>query len=132
MLGRDAASNPDYGLADDTASRLFHDLANLADAIGTGAAATALRISPRRLRAIRAGKAEIDDRAMLALSVRLPTALIDADKVRAGRASELHKLTQLVESLGYRGAARQLGMDPSNLRRKIARLAKSTRSRQRE
>ena len=56
--------------------------------------------------------------------------MIEAENARANRAGELQELTQLARSLGYRGAARQLGMDPSNLRRKIARLTKSTRSEQ--
>lgn len=127
VLGRDAGSDPDYGLADHSVARLLHDLAKLTDAIGTGAAATALRLAPRRLRAILAGTTKIDDRAARALSVPLPAAMAKADNFRAGQAEELRALDQLVQSLGPRGAARQLGVDPSNLLRKIARLAKSTR-----
>lgn len=120
MLGRDLASDPDYGLADDSASRLLLDLAELTGAIGTGAAATVLRITPRRLRAILAGKADIDDRAMRPLSIRLPAAIIEADNMRAARAGEFQIQSDLIQSLGLRGAARQLGVDPSNLRRKLA------------
>jgi hypothetical protein len=124
ILGRDAGSDPDYGLADDSASRLLHDLAELTDAIGTGAAATALRLAPRRLRAILASKADIDDRAMRALLNRLPSAMIEAENARVKRAGELQNLNKLVKSLGYRGAARQLGLDPSNLRRRIRSLSR--------
>ncbi|UNK78824.1 hypothetical protein MNQ96_14910 [Sphingopyxis granuli] len=127
ILGRDAGSDPDYGFADGSVAVLLRELAQLADIVGIGTAAKALRISPRRLRSILAENSVVDDATRQSLSIRLPPAMAEAINLCAARAGELQTLCQLVQSLGYRGAARRLNMDPSNLQRKIARLAKSTR-----
>lgn len=123
MLGIDSATRPDYGLADDSVAQLRAELARLADLLGNARAAKTLRIAPRRLRSILSGKNCPDEGTARTLSARLPTAMADAEKLCAERDGELQRLRMLVQELGLRGTARHLGINPSNLRRKLGKLA---------
>lgn len=130
MVGLDSEARSDYGLADDSLVQLRCELARLTDLLGSTGAAKALGIAPRRLRSIIAGNLCPDEATGRALAGRLPAAFAEAEKLCEEHDRELQLLAQLVHLHGLRGAARQLGVDPSNLRRKIGTLAKSHRSRQ--
>jgi hypothetical protein len=114
VLGSDAGARLDYGLAGASLAQLRHELAELAATIGPGEAAKALGIPQRRLSAILSGKALADSDA-----ARLPSAIGQAKNLCAERDRELRRLGHMVQELGLRGAARQLGVNPSNLRRKL-------------
>ena len=121
MLGLNGELDPDYGLADESLVQIKGELAELADLLGSAGAAKALRIPPRRFRSILSGKAFPDDATVRDLSAYLPVAMAQAEKLCEERRCELQRLTQIVQEFGLRGAARQLDVDPSNLRRKISR-----------
>lgn len=119
MLGADGKLDPDYGLAADSLERLKCDLGYLADTLGKTGTAQALRINPRRLHAIAAGRVSLDQVTARRLSSRLPLALARAELLCVEREKELRHLLQMVQEDGLRRAAVKLGYDPSNLRRKI-------------
>ncbi|MCP9223807.1 hypothetical protein MKP08_13750 [Erythrobacter sp. LQ02-29] len=120
MLGVDSELNPDYGLAADGIKQLKSDLAELSKILGNSGAAKALRLTPRRLRAIQSGDVILNDATVRSLFRRIHTAKPKAELVCADRQRELLCLSQMVRRLGLRGAARELGVDASNLRRKLS------------
>lgn len=122
MLGAVGKLDPDYGLADDSIAQLRGELAALADALGSAVAARALRIAPRRLASILSGNVCPDAATARTLSGRLPAALIQVEIMCAERERELQHFRQIVQEFGLRGAARRLGIDPSNLCRKLKRF----------
>ena len=119
MLGINGELNPDYGLSEDSLVQLLRELANLAATMGAGEAANALRIAPSRLRSILVGKLPPNGETVRILAARLPLATRRAENLCEVRANELQRLRELVQLHGLRGAARLLGIDPSNLRRKL-------------
>lgn len=119
MLGVDNGARPDYGHSDESLAQLQSDLANLADILGKTGAAQSLAIEARRLHAMIAGSVRIDDATVRRLFASLPAAQTKAELLCAKRRQELQRLSQMVQELGLRGAARQLGIDASNLHRKL-------------
>lgn len=119
MLGADSELNPDYGLAADVVEQLRSDLAEIEEILGNAGAAKAMRLTPRRLRAILSGDVVPNDATVRSLFCQLPTAMAKAEMLCAERRQELRHLSQMVQEFGLREAARQLGIDHSNLRRKI-------------
>lgn len=120
VLGADNSTRPDYGLTDDSLARLKIELSGLADRLGNAEAAKALRIPSRRLRSILSGAIRPDESSLRALLTDLPAALVQAEKLCAEREGELRHLRKMRQDLGLRGAARRLGVDPSNLRRRLS------------
>jgi hypothetical protein len=123
MVGADCELDPDYGLAADSLAQMRGELAALATAMGSARAAKALRISARKLASIISGDTNPNEAIKIALSARLQTAHEQAEILCAERERELQHLRQLVHAAGWRRAARQLGVDPSNLRRKLYNCA---------
>jgi hypothetical protein len=119
VLGLAADAEFDYGLSDDGNAALIADCAALAASMGNAGAAKALGISASRLRSLLDGRAGADHTTTQLLAARLPGALQRCEKLRHKRTAELQGLRELVQSSGLREAARQLGVDPSNVRRKI-------------
>ena len=119
MLGIDSKARADYGVADDTVAQLRAELARLANLLGNAGAARVLRIPPGRLRAIMSGKVCPDEATARTLSARLPAATAQAEKLCAEHECEMEQLRQIIQELGLRKAARKLGVDPSNLARKL-------------
>lgn len=122
MLATDSELNPDYGLAADGLKQLRSDLAELAKILDNAGAARAMRLTPRRLRAIQSGDVVPNDASMRSLFSQLPAAMAKAKMLCAERRQELQHLETMVQKLGLRAAARQLAVDPSNLRRKLRTL----------
>lgn len=123
ILGLSENSEIDYGTAPgDLTAKLQ---AFIAEA-GENKAAKALRITAARLKAI-VSRRHFSGREKLARKVgaRLPAAQEFCEKFRNGRQDEFQRLKMDVERYGLRGAARRLGIDPSNLRRRLAGLTHS-------
>jgi len=118
MLGLDAEADPDYGLSDDSRAQLKRDLIALVAAMGKARAAAAVGISSGRLRTVLDSGA-IDSAALPTLAVRLPVAKRLCEELSMERQKELQRLRQWVQAKGLRAAARELGIDPSNLRRRL-------------
>jgi hypothetical protein len=121
MLGADGEQDPDYGLVADAIEQLRSDLANVAETLGYADAAQALGISLQRLKVIKSGNGGLDNTTLRHLFARLPTAQTKVQLLYAERQKELQRLETMIGQLGWRGAARKAGTDPSNLRRKINR-----------
>lgn len=119
MLGADGKCDPGYGFAADSFVQLRCELAELAETLGNDRAAKMLRVPPRRLRSIVTGAVNPDDATISGLSTHLPLALDRAEIIRAERKREMQRLNQMVQELGLRESARQIGVDASNLRRKL-------------
>ena len=106
--------------ADDGDAQLISDCSALAGSMGTAGAAKALGISAARLRTVLNGKAGADHAMAQLLASRLPGAMQLCEKLRIQRSGDLQRVRELVRSSGLRSAARQLGVDPSNLKRKLS------------
>jgi len=100
------------------------DLAEQLDAlfgdVGKGPAAKSLGISSAQLKTLTVGAALRRPEDLLSLfAARLPAAARQADMLREDRFCDLAELRQAVERDGLRATARRLGVDPSNLRRRL-------------
>lgn len=124
-LGKEAGLDPDYGLASDSLSEMLEWVKALAAVEGAKRTAKALGVAPRRLRSLMPDGPNPDEATARALAMRLPAAMAQAEKLRIEREVELQRLSQMVQELGLRGAARLLGVDPSNLRRKLTNTPQS-------
>jgi hypothetical protein len=131
VLGLDDDAVADFGLTADSAAELQSELAELVAGLGMPKAAKAVGVAPTKLRAIVSGKAALDESIIVAVASRLPAASALLENHKAESDVERQRLLQLCDELGLRGAARQLGIDPSNLRRRISALAKAQRLLQR-
>lgn len=123
MLGLAIEAEFDYGFSDDGNAQLIADCAALAVAMGKAGAAKALGISASRLRTLLNGGASADRTTAELLAARLPGAAQRCEILHHERAADLQRSRELVQSSGLREAARQLGIDPSNLRRRLRRFA---------
>lgn len=121
VLGLDIDADPDYGIAEADIANLQQDLTTLAASIGNIKAAKALRIPVNQFSNLLNGQAAIDHATAATLSTRLPAAMQEIEKLCENQRYELQHLHNMVQLNGLREAARQLGVDPSNLRRKLAR-----------
>jgi len=122
ILGFDAGAQPEYGLADGDVAQIVRDVATVADGLGKVAAAKALKVTLARLNAILAKREIADPSEAQVLAAHVPSALECARSLCAERNATLLDHLQLVQDLGLRGAALQMGADPSNLRRRLRRL----------
>lgn len=119
VLGADSELDPEYGLSAESVSQIRTTLAELVALVGKADAAKVLRIPPGRLALILSDRAALDSAAAGKLSTRLPVELAKARSAALAGEAELQRLRQIVGELGLRGAARRLGVDPSNLRRTL-------------
>lgn len=119
VVGLAADAEFDYGLSDDGNAKLIADCCALAASMGKAGAAKALGISASRLRTLSKDKALADRATAQLLAGRLPGAFQHCENLRAERSADLQRLREMVQLKGLRETARQLGVDPSNLRRKL-------------
>lgn len=120
MLGLDVEAEPDYGLSDDSRAQRIRELAGLVAATGKAGAAEGLGISLSRLHTLLNDPGSMDSVLAQTLASRLPPAMQLCEKRSKERQQELQRLRELVQLNGLRETARQLGVDPSNLRRRLA------------
>ncbi len=119
ILGYDAEAAPDYGLADKDRARLISNLAALVRSMGRSGAARALGISEGRLRTLSSGGVDVNCAEAQTLAARVTFAMRQNKELREGREADLQRLREGVQLSGLREIARQLGIDPSNLRRRL-------------
>lgn len=120
-LGADDAARLDYGFTDQSLSYLRRELSKLAESLGKMDASKALRIAPRRLAAILSCKISPDNVTARHLSSHLPAALAHASFLSVSHEQDLQTLRLMVQQFGLRNVARRIGIDPSNLRRKLSK-----------
>lgn len=121
VLGLDDDPVADFGMMVDNAAELLTELTELVAGMGLARTAKAIGIAPAKLRAIIRDKFALDDGATAFIAGRLPAVKAMLETHRTERAAELEDLHQLREKLGLRGAARHQCLDPSNLRRMLAK-----------
>ncbi len=115
MIGLSANAGIDYGVGDVDRAELAKSIGLFMAAIGERKAATSLSVSVARLKAL---ASDIDSNLRI-VAARLPTALALHSKLNHDRNAELYRLRESVERDGLRETARRMGLDPSNLRRKL-------------
>ena len=114
VVGLSADAQPDYGIGDADRERLFAELSELVAREGAVKVAKALGTTAARLRSLSAASLPP------AVAERLPAALASFDRLRVNEAGGLDELRKARDRDGLRATARRLGIDPSNLRRKLA------------
>lgn len=119
MLGLAAAAEFDYGLSDDGHAQFLEDCAALAASMGKAGAAKALGISASRFLTLLDGRLQTNKTALQIVASLLPAGMQLYEKLRMERQQELERQRELVQLNGLREAARQLHVDPSNLRRRL-------------
>lgn len=113
MLGLNANAQPDYGISDVDRERLFADLTVLVSRVGATKAARALGTTTARLKTISAVSLPSP------VAARLPTAFALVDRLHLKASADLDQLRRTVTCDGLRRTARRMGIDPSNLRRRL-------------
>ena len=112
VLGLNDAQ-PDYGIDDADRDKLFAELARLILRVGAAKVAKALGTTPARLKSFSARSLPRSIAGRLSAAVRL------FDKLNLDRKNKLDRLREAVAREGLRPVARRLGIDASNLRRKL-------------
>jgi len=125
MIGANNELDPEYGLAADSAAQIKRELAALVEAMGSARAAKTLRIASRKLASILSSDTPAKEATILTLSPRLQVTQEQAEILCAERRQELQHLRQLVQEYGLRTTARKLGLDASNLRRRLSRYQRA-------
>lgn len=121
MIGLSVDSEIGYGIAAGERSELVEKLREFMAECGERKAAAMLGISVSRLKGFASGTDTRDsDRLARAIAAKLPAALALRAKLSHDRQAELHRLYGEVQRDGLRVVARRHGIDPSNLRRKLA------------
>lgn len=117
VLGLMEESEISYGVtSDDLAGKLQAFVAEF----GEAQAAKALRIAKRQLAALRSGVDSPAQRRLIRLvTERLPDAVNSCAKLRSERQRELDELKAAIGRDSLRVTARKLGVDASNLKRKL-------------
>lgn len=113
-LGSNLDGEIAFGVSPQTALDLVHKLIGR---FGVRASAKALNISTTRMRTLASGSAT--DRHIRMLSPRLNSAIRYCREAACERQSELDAMRRAVEKDGLRQTARAIGVDPSNLRRRL-------------
>jgi hypothetical protein len=127
VLGLDDEAVTDFGLTAEKVAELDGKLAELVAGLSMSKAAKAVSISPAKLRSILSGGASTEKSLASAIASRLPAAFDLLELERTKQTRELLRLRCLIDTLGLRRAARQLGLDPSNLKRRVNTLSNANR-----
>lgn len=117
VLGLNRNSEVAYGAA---AAELSEKLQSFIADVGESKAAKALGISAVRLAALASGSSCLNsERWARKVAGRSSAALRLYARLSRDRQAELNRLREAVESDGLRETSKRLGVDPSNLRRKL-------------
>lgn len=120
MIGLKADSQIEYGISSDDQSALGARLQSFVAEFGEAKVTKTLGISAAKLRLLAAGTQSAGaDRLTAAVAARLPAAIQLCAKTRHDRHLEIKQLRDVVTRYGVREAARRIGIDPSNLRRRL-------------
>jgi hypothetical protein len=120
VLGISADAQPTYGVGAADLANLSRDLRPMIERWSLAACARALRVSTATLRSAVERSERVSERSLQRITVRLPKAKHLFERVDDERRAEIERLRATIDQLGLRSAARALGIDPSNLRRRIA------------
>ena len=124
MIGLNADSEIEYGVADCDRAELAETLRQFIANVGERKAAAMLGISVGQLKSIAAmSNANSTASILRKVAAQLPIALALQSKLRHDSYAELQRLSDDVERYSLREVARRRGVDPSNLRRKLLRLS---------
>lgn len=122
MIGLSADSEIEYGVADADRAAVAAKLRTFIAECGERKAATALGISAMKLRTLCSdAKGLGDGRTTRVIAAKLPAATALLERLRHDLHAETRQLSESVSREGLRAVARRLGIDPSNLRRKLAK-----------
>jgi hypothetical protein len=116
-LGLSADAQPDYGLDDAERARLLAELGKLVAREGAPDVARALGMSATRLRSLSL------PRISHGLAERLPDVSRQFDEARDRGEAQLDSWRKAIAREGLRSFARRMGLDPSNLCRKLKRAS---------
>ena len=120
MIGLSIDSEIGYGIAAGERKELADKLREFMAECGERKAAAMFGISVSRLKGFASGAETRDiDRLARGIAAKLPAALALRAKLSHDRQADLHRLIEAVGKQGLRETARRLGIDASNLRRKI-------------
>jgi len=121
VLGWDAGAQPDYGVSDNDQSQLAKTLAGFVGHVGLAKAARTLRTNPTRIKSILSGgRVRSSENLLHTIAANLPAAMEICATDHLNKIYEQQALQESVERDGLRMTARRHGIDPSNLRRKLA------------
>ncbi|CAM3293805.1 DNA-directed DNA polymerase [Sphingomonas antarctica] len=122
MIGLSVNSEIEYGVAVGDRVDLADKLRVFLSENGERKAAAMLGMSVSRLKAFVSGRDIRDgDTLARAIAAKLPAALALGAKLSHDRQAELQRLRETHDRDGLRATARRLGVDPSNLRRMLAK-----------
>ena len=121
VLGLDVHAQPIYGVGAADPASLSNDLRPMIERWGITACARAFGISAATLRSAVEESDRVSERSLQLFASRLPEAKCLFQRVDEERRAEIEGLRALIDQIGLRSAARRLGMDPSNLGRKLRR-----------
>jgi hypothetical protein len=121
VLGLSSDALPTYGIGATDRVSLLRDLRPMIRRRGLAACAKAFGISPVTLKSVIDGSERVSERSLQVIKGRLSEANHLFHRVDEKRLAEIKRLRTLVDQLGLRAAARRLGTDPSNLRRRVSR-----------
>ena len=120
MLGLDIDLEVNYGFAPHGREELINQLREFMAECGKSKAARMLGTSVTRLTVFTGdGEKPASDQLVRRIAAKLPAAIALWEKLRTDRWAELRRLDQEVKCEGLYIVARRMGMDPSNLRRKL-------------
>ncbi len=117
VLGLNADSEVAYGA---TAGDLSERLREFVTRFGERQAAKALGVTAARLASLTSGDAKaLSGVSGKRVAARLPGATRLCEKLSVKRRDDFHELNEAIVRDGLRATARRLGVDPSNLRRRL-------------
>lgn len=121
FLGLDVDAQPIYGMTADDSAAVLARLNALVTEIGIAKVAQGLKITSSKLRAFRSTKSP-QSKTVLAAIIECRLSAVEhlTNKLANDQQSKLQALRAVVDRDGLREAARRLGIDPSNLRRRLA------------
>lgn len=126
MIGLSANSEIGYGLAAGERRELIEKLRDFISKYGERKVAAMLGIPVTRMKEFTSDTdARVSDELATIIAAKMPAALILSLKLSHDRQTELHRLSNDVKTEGLRAAARRLGVDPSNLRRRLTKVGQT-------
>lgn len=124
VIGLNLESEIEYGVADSDHGELCERLREFMAECGEHKAAAMLGISVGQLKAVAViPNVGANDAITRKVAAQLPSALALQSKLRHDSYAELQQLSDAIERYGLREMARRMGIDASNLRRKLRSLS---------
>jgi hypothetical protein len=126
VIGLDVDAQPTYGFGAADPERLSSELEPMISRWGMASCARAIGVSAATLGSVVKGSERVSERSLQRIAARLPDAKRLFGRVDDQRRAKISRLRLLVKQVGLRAAARDLGLNPSNLRRKLNATTRQT------